>query len=483
MLRIFNTLTKSLEEFKPINDNKVTFYHCGPTVYWVQHIGNLRGMTMADLVRRTLMYMDYDVKFARNYTDVGHLTGDNLGDADTGEDRMEKGAKREGLTPQQIADKYISIFENDIKALNIIEPDFKPRATEYVKEMIVIVEKLLKDGFAYTTPKAIYFDISKFPEYNKLNHQIIEKNIQGSGFGSVEDTEKKNPQDFALWFFKTGVHKNALQFWESPFESSEVEKGYGFPGWHIECSAMAIKLLGETIDLHMGGIEHISIHHTNEIAQSECYTGKSFVNYWLHNEHLLVDGKKMSKSEGTSYFLSDLIDKGFNPLDLRYFFLQSHYRSKQNFTWEALNSAKVANEKIEGILVELSRSMKDNVKVVDKNYLKLFKDALSEDFNVPAALAVFWEVLKSNELTDQTRISTIYSFDKVLGLDLENRVGEKLKENVIVSPEVEKLLIQRKEARENKDWEKSDELRDLLLKKFKVKVEDTSSGQKFELLK
>lgn len=482
MLRIFNTLTKSLEEFKPLNDNKVTFYHCGPTVYWVQQIGNLRAMTMADLIRRTLMYMDYDVKFARNYTDVGHLTGDNLGDADTGEDRMEKGAKREGLSPQQIADKYISIFEKDIKSLNIIEPDFKPRATEYVKEMIVIVEKLLKDGFAYSTPKAIYFDISKFSDYNKLNHQNIEKNIKGSGFGSVEDTEKKNPQDFAVWFFKTGVHKNALQYWESPFESSEIEKGYGFPGWHIECSAMAIKLLGETIDLHMGGIEHISIHHTNEIAQSECYTDKTFVNYWLHNEHLLVDGKKMSKSEGTSYFLSDVIDKGFNPLDLRYFFLQSHYRSKQNFTWEALLSAKVAYEKIIGVLVEISKNNKSNEKDIDKKYVQQFKNSLAEDFNVPSALAVLWEVIKSQELSDQIKISTIYSFDKVLGLDFENRVKVKSGENKTINPEAEKILLQREDARKNKDWGKSDELRDLLLQKYKVKVEDTSEGQKFELL-
>ncbi|MBP9758680.1 cysteine--tRNA ligase [Candidatus Dojkabacteria bacterium] len=482
MLRIFNTLTKSLEEFKPLNDNKVTFYHCGPTVYWVQQIGNLRAMTMADLIRRTLMYMDYDVKFARNYTDVGHLTGDNLGDADTGEDRMEKGAKREGLSPQQIADKYISIFEKDIKSLNIIEPDFKPRATEYVKEMIVIVEKLLKDGFAYSTPKAIYFDISKFSDYNKLNHQNIEKNIKGSGFGSVEDTEKKNPQDFAVWFFKTGVHKNALQYWESPFESSEIEKGYGFPGWHIECSAMAIKLLGETIDLHMGGIEHISIHHTNEIAQSECYTGKTFVNYWLHNEHLLVDGKKMSKSEGTSYFLSDVIDKGFHPLDLRYFFLQSHYRSKQNFTWEALLSAKVAYEKIIGVLVEISKNNKSNEKDIDKKYVQQFKNSLAEDFNVPSALAVLWEVIKSQELSDQIKISTIYSFDKVLGLDFENRVKVKSGENKTINPEAEKILLQREDARKNKDWGKSDELRDLLLQKYKVKVEDTSEGQKFELL-
>lgn len=472
-MRIYNTLSRTLEDFKPQNNSEVTFYQCGPTVYWVQHIGNLRAMTMADLVRRSLVYLDYNVKFARNYTDVGHLTSDE----DEGEDKMEKGAKREGKTPQEIADKYINIFEQDTNALNILEPDYKPRATEYVEKMIEITQVLLDKGFAYVTPKAVYYDITKFPEYNKLNRQNLEKNRKGAGFGSVEDPDKKNPEDFALWFFRTGAHKNALQFWPSPFNSLEVENGNGFPGWHIECSAMSIKLLGETLDIHMGGIEHISVHHTNEIAQSEAYTGKKFTNYWLHNEHLLIDNEKMSKSAGTAYTLEDITNKGYDPLDLRYFFMQAHYRSKQNFTWEALSASKSANDKILSIIVSLSENLSiDNLVEVDSNSKEKFAKAISEDFNIPAALAVVWDVLKSN-LSTQQKLTTILDFDKVLGLNLKARLLEKLDNNQEISPEIQKLLDERQTARTNKDWSKSDSLRDILQSKYNITVKDTEKGQ------
>ncbi|MBI2641477.1 cysteine--tRNA ligase, partial [Candidatus Roizmanbacteria bacterium] len=325
---LYNTLTRKHEEFKPIEQGKIRFYHCGPTVYWVQHIGNLRAMTWADLIRRSLTFLGYKVTFVRNYTDVGHLVSDQ----DEGEDKMEKGARREGLTPSQIADKYIKIFNEDTQKLNIIPPDHAPRATEFIQQMIEMIQVLLKKKHAYITEYAVYFDISTFKNYNELNRQKIDLNIAGAGKGKIEDPGKKHFSDFALWFFKKGAHKNALQTWPSPW-------GEGFPGWHIECSVMAKSLLGETIDIHMGGVEHIAVHHTNEIAQSESANGIAFVNYWLHNEHLNVESEKMAKSAGTSFTLSDIIKKGYDPLDLRYFYLNAHYRSKQNFTWESLSGA------------------------------------------------------------------------------------------------------------------------------------------------
>ena len=296
-MKLFNTLSRSKEEFIPISQGRVLFYHCGPTVYWTQHIGNLRGMMMGDLLRRSLEFCGYVVKHVRNYTDVGHLTSDS----DTGEDKMEKGAKREGMTPEKIAKKYIDIFESDTKALNLLEPTFKPRATEYIAQMIDIISVLLEKGFAYTTDLAVYFDVTKFSTYTQLSHQQMDKIQEGAGKADVSDPRKIHAADFALWFFKAGVHSNALQVWKSPFQSLLVRDGVGFPGWHIECSAMSKALLGTTIDIHLGGVEHIPVHHTNEIAQSEGASGAPFVHYWLHNEHLLAGDKKMAKSEGTGF--------------------------------------------------------------------------------------------------------------------------------------------------------------------------------------
>src|SRR4030042_2920350 len=351
MLKLYNTLNSKREEIKPLKDKKVNMYYCGPTVYWTQHIGNLRVMFCADLVVRVLKYLGYKVKFVRNYTDVGHLTSDE----DLGEDKMEKGAKREGLKPQQIADKYIKIYEQDTAKLNLGEPNVKPRATKYIKEMIKIVQVLLDKGFAYTTDLAVYFDVTKAQNYNQLSGQNLDEQIKGAGTGEVEDPQKKHPADFALWFFKAGRHQNALQTWTSPFKSPLVEKGQGFPGWHIECSAMSKKNLGNTFDIHMGGIEHIPVHHTNEIAQSESANGVKFVNYWLHNEHLTVNSGKMAKSEGTSFSLQEVEDKGFQPLVLRYFFLQAQYRSKQNFTWESLQASQTGLERIYSQVIDLGK--------------------------------------------------------------------------------------------------------------------------------
>jgi cysteinyl-tRNA synthetase len=471
MLRVTNTLTWKKEDFKSIVPNKILFYQCGPTVYWNQHIGNMRGMTMADLIRRSLQYLDYDVKFVRNYTDFGHLTGDNIGDADTGVDRMEKAAKRENLNPQTIADKYIAQFENDTNRLNIETPTIKARATDYIQQMITIVQNLLDKGYAYSTPKAIYYDTAKFPNYYELSGHVAEHNIEGAGHGAVSDPNKKNQADFALWFFKTGDHQNALQFWPSPFTSPEVENGNGFPGWHIECSAMCLATLGETLDLHMGGVEHISIHHTNEIAQSEAMTGKKFVNYWLHNEHLTQNGKKISKSDGNFFLLDDLVKLGYDPMDLRYFFLQAHYRSKQNFTLEALTAAKTAYNKIlQAFNTALTKSTTTG-KVIPA-YQELFSKAIEDDFNIPQALGVLWDLVKASEKPEDT-LATIQKFDQVFGLEIEKHAKElSSKQATNITPEVQELINQRKIARENKDWAKADEIRNKLKTDYNFDVTD-----------
>lgn len=464
MLKINNTLGRKLQEFKPINPPKVSFYHCGPTVYWTQHIGNMRGMTMGDLIRRSLLYLGYDVKYVSNYTDFGHLTSD----ADEGEDKMAKGARREGISPKEVADKYIAEFERDVKLMNILAPTVRARATDYIDEMIKMVQELLDKGYAYATAEAIYFDTSKFPNYTELSGRDMTKDMVGAGHGEVKETSKRNPADFAVWFFRTGPHKNALQYWESPFESPEVEKGYGFPGWHLECSAMARVNLGQQLDIHMGGVEHISIHHTNEIAQSEAVNGKKYVNYWLHNEHLNVDNKKMAKSDGTGYVLQDVLDKDYDPMHLRYFFLQAHYRSKQNFTWEGLDAARNAYEKLIRTLSELPEDVGG---VVSEEWRMKFLTSLENDFNVPDGLAVVWDVLKS-DLSDEDKLTTILDFDEVLGL----RLKETLKGSVVDVPEnIQKLILERNSARDAKNWKKSDELR-VEIEKQGFEVKDTDDG-------
>ncbi len=467
MIKIYNTLTRKLEEFKPISDEFVGFYHCGPTVYWVQHIGNMRAVVMADVAVRTLEYSGYKVKLVRNYTDVGHLTSD----ADEGEDKMEKGAKREGLTPDEIADKYIAVFDHDISELNTRLPDERPRPTRLIPDIIDMVQTLVDKGFAYTTDLAVYFDVSKAKDYTRLSGQNLEKNISGEGKGEVTDSQKKHPADFALWVFKAGTHTNALQTWKSPFKSPLVENGEGFPGWAIECSVMARKYLGDTIDIHMGGVEHIPIHHTNEIAQSESANGVKFANYWMHNEHLLVNGGKMSKSEGKSYTLSDIVDKGYDPIVLRYFFLGAHYKSKQNFTWEALDGAQTALDRLRHALDEWD----DTDGEIIPEYKTLFIEKLSDDFNTPQALAVMWELVKSDKHSDSYKRATLLDFDRVLGLKLK----DIKKRELVIPTDVQKLLDQRQRARDSKDFDLSDSLRDQI-ESHGFLVEDTPEGQKLK---
>ncbi|MFA5021509.1 MAG: cysteine--tRNA ligase [Patescibacteria group bacterium] len=463
-LFLYNTLARKKEEFKPLKDKVVTFYQCGPTVYWTQHIGNLRAMVMADLIERSLEYLGYKVKFVRNYTDVGHLTSDE----DEGEDKIEKGAKREGLKPFEIAKKYIKIFEQDVKALAVLEPWKKPKATEYISEMQKMVKELLVKGYAYATDLAIYFDVTKAKDYTKLSGQDLEKNITDAGKGEISDINKKHPADFALWFFKAGVHQNALQTWPSPFESKLVAKGQGFPGWHIECSAMAKKLLGDTLDLHMGGVEHIPVHHTNEIAQSEAANGVKFVNYWLHNEHLTVDGGKMAKSAGTSYSLQDIKDKGFDPMALRYLFLQAHYRSKQNFTWKSLAAAQISLNGIRDRILDYKKRNEQGK--INDEFRDKFTEALKDDFNVPKALAITWDLLKSG-LGNNDKLATFLDFNEVLGLKVDLGKNKEIK----IPEKVIDLAEKRLQARVAKDWQKSDEIRKEIEAQGYL-VEDTKDG-------
>ena len=466
-ISLYNTLSRKKEIFKPIKKGEVLFYQCGPTVYWTQHIGNLRAAVLSDIIRRTFLYEGFRVKFVRNYTDVGHLVSDE----DAGEDKMEKGVKREGLSPARIADKYIKIYEDDNRDLNTLEPNVRPRATEYIKEIQFMIQTLLDKGFAYATDLAIYFDISKVKDYTKLSGQNMEENREGAGSGQVEDKQKKNPADFAVWFFRAGKHQKAIQFWPSPFTSILVKNGDGFPGWHIECSAMVKTLLGNTIDVHMGGIEHIPVHHTNEIAQSEAANGVKYVNYWLHNEHLLVNNEKMSKSKGTGFSLAEVKEKGFKPLAMRYFFLQAHYRSKQNFTWEALESAETGYDR----LVNNVSALGKKIGVVNKNYKKKFLDDITDDFNTTKALATVQELLKS-DLPAEDKLATVMDFDEVLGLDLKpgQTTAQEIPQNI------KKILAERETARNNKDWKKSDELRDRILS-LGYEVKDTEEGQKIKI--
>lgn len=461
-MKLYNTLTRTLEEFKPIEKNKVRFYQCGPTVYWVQHIGNMRAMTMSDLMRRSLLYLGYKVNFVRNYTDVGHLTSD----ADTGEDKMEKGSKREGLTPGEIANKYIAIFEKDVQLLNILPPTHTPRATDYIKEIIEMIQTIVSGGKGYVTQYAVYFNTSTFPQYNRLNHQKLDQIKKGLGKGTVEDPDKKHFSDFALWVFKKGTHANALQTWESPW-------GFGFPGWHIECSAMAKKLLGTTLDIHMGGIEHISIHHTNEIAQSETANDVPFVHYWLHNEHLNVNETKMAKSEGTSFTLQQVIEKGFSPLDLRYFFLNAHYRSKQNFTWKALTAAQSGRNRLIALVEGLENDPQHlELPTVDSKVIQnQFKKFVESDFQIPSALALAWDMVKSSDLLIQNeKLALLKRFDSVLGLDLFKKGNKSAIPQTIID-----LAIQRKSAKTAKEYTKADELRKKIEEKG-YKIEDTKDG-------
>jgi len=455
-IKLHNTLTNSLEEFRPIKSGEVKMYNCGPTVYGIQHIGNLSMFVFTDVLRRVLEYKGFAVKQVINFTDFGHLTSD----ADEGEDKMAKGLKRDGLLPslenmQKIGKKYAEVFLDDLSKLNInTRETIFPYASEYVDEQIELIKVLEEKGFTYTASDGIYFDISKCREYGKLG-SLSESNAQAR---VSSNPEKRNSRDFALWKFNA----------ELGFPS---EWGQGFPGWHIECSAMIIKILGEQIDIHTGGIEHIPVHHNNEIAQSEAATGKEpFAKYWLHRAHLQISGGKIAKSEGNVVYLSQIIEKGFSPLAFRYFLLNSHYRTSTNFSWEALEAAENAYRKLKEFFSSL-RSNLENSKGLTLGYSNDFKEAISNDLNTPEALAVVWKLVKDESVSSIDKRTTLLNFDQVLGLDLENN-EYKVKD---ISAKVEQLVKERESARTLGDYSKSDQLRQEI-ESLGFSIEDTSEG-------
>ncbi len=469
MLKLYNTLTKKVEEFKPRQENLVTLYACGPTVYDYVHIGNLRTFTLTDLLVRTLKYLGYQVKFVENVTDVGHLVSDN----DSGEDKMEKGARREGKTAWDIAKFYIAAFLADSRKLNLLEPDVRPKPTEHIVEQIAMVQKLLDKGYAYRIADGIYFDTSKFPDYGVLTGQNREELKAGA---RVEvNPQKKNPHDFALWKLSPQDKKRDME-WDSPW-------GKGFPGWHIECSAMSTKYLGSQLDIHAGGMDLIPVHHTNEIAQSEAASGVSpFVRYWVHGQFILVDGEKMAKSKNNFYRLADIEQKGFAPLALRYLYLTAHYRAFLNFTWQALSAAQEALRQL-GEQVRLLRAQSATRQTLSQEklvkvdtYRAKFKESLENDLNFPQALATVWEVIKSN-IPAADKHDLLIDFDEVLGLGLKD-LDIKASEFVTVEnlpPAVKQLVENRETLRKQKKFAAADQIRQQLEAKDYL-IEDTPTG-------
>ncbi len=457
-MKLFNTLTRDTEEFKPIEEGKVRMYCCGPTVYGYQHIGNFRSFFFEDILKRVLLYNGYDVKHVMNITDVGHLVSDE----DTGADKMEKKAAEEGKTVWEISKYFTDIFMNDMKLLNIIPASNFPKATDYIQQQIDMVTELERKGFTYTTSDGIYYDTSKFPDYGKMARLDIEGLRAGERVEFSE--EKKNPTDFALWKFSPKDEKRQME-WDSPW-------GKGFPGWHLECSVMSRELLGKHFDIHCGGVDHIPVHHTNEIAQSEAANGEKFVNYWLHGEFLLMGDEKMSKSKGGTLTLTRLKEEGFDPMHYRYFLLNAHYRKKLNFSEEGLQGAKNAYEKLKSSILSLKeKSESETADAKENNYHEKFLEKINNDLGITEALAVLWTMLKDDTLTAKQRLELAYDFDKVFGLQLD----QIEKERSDIPNEIKSLAEQRLQAKKDKNFALSDELRNKI-KELGYEIKDSKEG-------
>jgi cysteinyl-tRNA synthetase len=456
MLKVYNTLTRQKEELCPLKGNTVTMYSCGPTVYNYAHIGNLRTYVFMDMLRRVLRYDGYKIKGVMNITDVGHL----LSDGDDGEDKMAKAAKEQKKSPQEIAAYYTDVFFKDFARLNIGRPEVIAKATDHIDEMIAYVQDLLQKGYAYETSDGIYFDIGKFPAYGKLSRLNLDDQIAGA---RVEvNAEKRHPADFALW---KKAEKNHIMQWPSPW-------GMGYPGWHIECSAMSRKYLGVTFDIHTGGVDHIPVHHENEIAQSEAREGCRTVNVWMHGEFMLVDGGKMSKSLGNTYTIDQLHARGYDPLAFRYFCLNAHYRKKLNFTFEGMDAAQTAYDRLLEALYKHKQSAEDCDESVLQSYKDRFDAAVNDDLNLPLALGVLWTMTK--EKPSHKLYALALEFDKVLGLNLHTAHPPK-EDDAPVPAEAIALAEQRLAARKNKDWAESDRLRDAIAA-LGYTVADTKEG-------
>jgi cysteinyl-tRNA synthetase len=469
-LNIYNTLTKKVERFVPNEGNKVAMYTCGPTVYHFAHIGNLRSYICEDVLEKTLRYLGYDVKRVMNITDVGHLSSD----ADTGEDKMLSGAKREHKTVMEIAKFYADAFFSDCAKLNIKTPDVVEPATNCIPEFIHMIEVLLEKGFAYVSGENVYFDTSKLKDYYVLTGHNEEDLFVGVRDDVDEDTNKKNKNDFVLWFTKSKFEDQALK-WDSPW-------GVGYPGWHIECSCISIKHLGEYMDIHCGGVDNIFPHHTNEIAQSESYLGHKWCNYWFHVHHLNDKSGKMSKSKGDFLTVSLLESKGYNPLVYRMFCLQSHYRKPLEFSYEVLDQVKSAYEKLKKKIANLKADGEIDKEVFAK-YREKFESALCSDINTSSALTCVYDVLKA-DTNDATKLALIKCFDEVLSLDLCAAAQSEDNAQAVDSELqsfVEEQIALRKEAKKAKDFAKADAIRDELLAKG-IRIKDTREGTVWELV-
>ncbi|MBI2285402.1 cysteine--tRNA ligase [Candidatus Saccharibacteria bacterium] len=460
-MRLYNTLARKVEEFKPLGDGVVTLYTCGPTVYDHQTIGNLRTYVLYDTLKRALETVGFSVKHVMNITDVGHLTSD----ADEGEDKLEKGAKSSGKTVWEVAESYTNEFKRNLRQLDIPEPQLA-KATDYIDQQIEIVQILLDKGFAYQTEQAIYFDIAKLASYGKLTGQKLSDKEVGAREEVVTDSNKRHPQDFALWFFTVGRFAGHEMEWASPW-------GEGFPGWHLECSAIVHATLGDPIDIHSGAVDLIGTHHTNEIAQTEAAFNNGLANYWVHGEHLLVDGKRMAKSLGNYYTLKDVIDKGYDPLSLRLLYLQAHYRSQLNFTWQALSGAQAFLKNLQDWADLKFQPSLGHKKAAASAYNPALKRIISElhnDLNTPQALSELSKlaVLSEREGVDSEKLQTLLEeVDELLGLNLSNRQD--------VDQQIKDLIAKREKAREAKGWPAADKLRKQLAERG-IEINDTPHG-------
>lgn len=481
-LRIYNTLGHKIEDFVPIDGKKVGFYGCGPTVYNYAHIGNLRAYVFQDTLSRLLRFLGYSPTHVMNITDIGHLSGDS----DEGEDKMIKTAQERGQSVLEIADFYTKAFFKDTERLNILRPDVICKATDHISDMIELIKRIEANGHTYSAGGNLYYDILTFPQYGELAALKLEELKAGARI--AVDENKRNPHDFVLWFTKSKFENQAL-VWDSPW-------GRGYPGWHIECSAMSMKYLGEQFDIHTGGIDHVRIHHTNEIAQSQGATGKKWVNYWLHNEFLVLNKGKMSKSSGDFITLEKVIETGFAPLDYRFLLLGGHYRSQLSFSWKAMETAKNARKNLEqrianlltgnknaqdypqgGLTVKQAAALLHTEKAL--RYLTDFMQALEEDISTPRALSVLQQTVKDKELSPDEAVFLIRTFDTVFGLNLIEEAQSvktaSAAESVDNTDEIERLIAERTEAKKNKDFKRADEIRDLLKSK-NIMLEDTADG-------
>lgn len=464
-MKIYNTLNRKIEEFQPKNQECVTMYTCGPTVYHFAHIGNLRTYIFEDILEKTLHYLGYNVKRCMNITDVGHLTSDS----DSGDDKMLKGAKREHKTVLEIADFYTEAFKKDTEALHIKWPEIVVKATDCIEEYIKIITQLLDTGYAYQSGGNVYFDTSKLEDYYRLTNHKVDDMVIGVRDGVEEDIAKKNQADFVLWFTKSKFEEQELK-WNSPW-------GYGYPGWHIECSGISMKYLGEDLDIHCGGVDNIFPHHTNEIAQSEAYLGHSWCKYWVHGEHLNDETGKMSKSKGEFLTISLLKEKGYDPLAYRFMCLNSHYRKVLVFSYEALEQASSTYQKLKKKVLALKDEGEIEKEPFDE-YNTLFKEKIGDDLNTAEALTVLYAVLKDDGLKDRTKKELVKSFDTVLSLELlkeeEKRISSDLEKYILGKIEERRL------AKENKNYNLADAIR-LELEEKGVIIKDTREGTTFEI--